>query len=320
MVTSPKVKETTAHGQDKAGSTPASEPTYEDYSTDEENVDPVLENEFYRQLDESDGFDVDITIPHNSFSMDTFDDDQPDTYRDMLDIYSRVGLHWYNFHKGSSFQFSYVSKYISWLLGTLNYYITFEGMDPADKSSITFQARVIRAGRVNDEHLRIVSEGCRIKPQTPGTGDEIHAWEYPIGSDQDGYEGNLPKWYSDDALKPSSDTHHQFYQVQDSDIRENDWLNMYAEIALYSLHEGDTTLLHAWLPVEISKVVVQTYEEDGMSSKEKLKARNAIFYIAFKNLKAPFRGPIQDHRAIVRRVSDGSPGHVCLAFKCWLQE
>ncbi|CAA7027524.1 unnamed protein product [Microthlaspi erraticum] len=320
LVTSPnKVKETTAHEQDKARSTPASEHPYDDYSTDEEEVDPVLEKEFYRQLNESDGFDVDITIPHNSFSKDKFEDDQPDSYRDMLDIYARVGLHWYNFHKGSNFQFSAVSKYISWLRNAFNYSITFEGMDPADKSSITFQAKVIRAGRENGEQLRIVSEGCRIKPQTPGTGDEIHAWKWPIGSDES-YKGNLPKWYSDDALKPFSDTHHQFYQVQDSDIRENDWLNMYAEIALYSLHEGDTTLLHAWLPVEISKVVVQTYDGDGKSSKEKLKAGNAIFYIAFKNLHAPRGCLLQDHRAIVRRVSDGVPGHVSLGFKCWLQE
>lgn len=89
-------------------------------------------------------------------------------------------------------------------------------------------------------------------------------------------------------------------------------------MALYSLRQGGKWLLEFWLPVEINKVVVQTYK-DVKSSKEKLKAGNAIFYIAFKNLNAPPNGLLQDYRAIVRRTTDGVPGHVCLEFKCWLQ-
>ncbi|CAA7027525.1 unnamed protein product [Microthlaspi erraticum] len=299
-----------------------SEPFDEDDSSDDDDkVDPVLKKEFYRQLHESDGFDVDITLPNSSFSTFKCDDNNRDSDRDMLDIYARVALHWYNFHKGSNFQLSTIYKYNSllWNIFFYVYHITLEAMDPTDESCFTFQASVTNDARVYDKELKIVLDGCRIKPQIPGTGDKIDRWDYMYHNDEF-YNGHLPKWYSDDALvMPSSDKHNQFYQVQDSDIRENDWLNMYAEIALYSLHEGDGSLLESWLPVEISKVVVQTCE-DVKSSKETLKAGNAIFYIAFKNLNAPPNGRLQDHRAIVRRVTDGVPGHVCLEFKCWRQK
>ena len=102
--------------------------------------------------------------------------------------------------------------------------------------------------------------------------------------------------------------------MQDSDILENDWLNLYAEVAMYALQENDSmSLFESWLPLEINKVVVQTFEY--VKSKEKLKAGNAIFYFSFKNLNAPPHGLCQDHRVIIRRTTDGLPGHACLDFK-----
>ena len=99
-------------------------------------------------------------------------------------------------------------------------------------------------------------------------------------------------------------------QVQDSDVLENDWLNLYAEVAMYTLKENDMSLFESWLPLEIKKVVVQTFED--VKSNEKLKAGNAIFYFSFKNLNAPPHGLCQDHRVIIRRSTDGLPGHICL--------
>ncbi|CAH2077574.1 unnamed protein product [Thlaspi arvense] len=214
-------------------------------SSDEDEVDPVLKKELYRKFHESDGFDVDITIPNTKISVTKCDNNKPGHYPEMIDIYARVGLHWYNFHKGSNFHLSRVDKYVEAMWGIFEneYYITLEAIDPANNSCFTFQASVTRTLYcINGEPLRIQTVGCRIKPQTQGTGDQIHRWEYHDGIDEF-YKGNLPKWLSDDALVPSSDQHHQFYQVQDSDIRENDWLYMYAEFAMYSQREGDMTLL-----------------------------------------------------------------------------
>ncbi|KAL0872987.1 hypothetical protein Bca101_022692 [Brassica carinata] len=54
---------------------------------------------------------------------------------------------------------------------------------------------------------------------------------------------------------------------------------------MYALQEDVDSLFESWLPLEINKVVVQTFEY--VKSKEKLKAANAIFYFSFRNLNAP---------------------------------
>jgi len=107
-----------------------------------------------------------------------------------------------------------------------------------------------------------------------------------------------------------------FYRVQESDIREHNWLQLYTEIASYSLWEGDMRL-KSCVPLQIKNVLVRTRED--FKSKDKLKAGNAIFYISFRGVNTPHRPP-QDHRAIVRRTVDGIPGHVCLEFKCLLMD
>ncbi|WZZ24533.1 hypothetical protein YC2023_007934 [Brassica napus] len=188
--------------------------------------------------------DDEFDVPIHRRDLYKMEENETGYFRDLADIYARLGLHFYNFRKGTNFQFSRVDKFINY--GIFNYYITMEATDPADGSCSTFQARVLRAG-----------------------------------------------------------------SVQDSDMLENDWLNLYAEVAMYALQENDSmSLFESWLPLEIKKVVVQTFEE--VKSKEKLKAANAIFYFSFKNLNAPTHGLCQDHRVIVRRSTDGLPGHICL--------
>ncbi|CAN7070425.1 hypothetical protein Bca4012_087071 [Brassica carinata] len=279
-------------------------PTADDESSDEE--DSTLSREYTRQLRESDGFDVDVTNPVESFSMHKMKKNETGYFRDLTDIYARLGLHCYNSHKGTNFQLSRVDKFVNY--GIFHYYITLEATDPAvDGSCFTFQASLFRDNPVNEAGFRMMTEGCRIKPETPGTGEVISQWGYNDGIDEV-YKGSLPNWYSYDALMPLND---QFYHVQDSDILENDWLNLYAEVAMYALQENDSmSLFESWLPLEINKVVVQTFED--VKSKEKLKAANAIFYFSFKNLNAPPHGLCQDHRVIIRRTTDGLPGHICL--------
>ncbi|XP_023634578.1 LOW QUALITY PROTEIN: UPF0725 protein At4g29550 [Capsella rubella] len=280
-----------------------------DESDDE--VDPVLEQEYYNQVWDSDGFDVNIRIsPNISFHVFNNEDCRDDT----VGICTRVGLHWYNLHKGSNLQLVHVDKYISRFCALMTYHITAQAIDPANDSRFTFQTCVTSSKCKNDEDLRIVAEVCRIKPKIQGTGDEIKLWDDEAIDDL--YKGNLSEWVALDALMSSSE-HDQFYEMQESDIREHNWLNLYTEAAFYSLWQGHVASLESCVPLQIKKVIVQTRE--AVESKEKLKAGNATFYICFRGLNPPHGSP-QDHRAIVRRTVDGIPGHVCLEFKCWLED
>ena len=64
----------------------------------------------------------------------------------------------------------------------------------------------------------------------------------------------------------------------------------------------------AYMPFEMIKVVVQTKED------MKLKSGNAVFFLSFK----PRGGP--ECRGVVRRTTDGKPGHMCLEARCWIDK
>ncbi|KAF2620749.1 hypothetical protein F2Q68_00041554 [Brassica cretica] len=117
------------------------------------------------------------------------------------------------------------------------------------------------------------------------------------------YRVDLPNWLQDDAV--SGEDKLQFYEVKDMELKDNQWLHLYAEFALFS-HSGDD--LSAYMPFEMKKVVVQTKED------MKLKSGNAVFYLSFK----PRGGP--ECRGIVRRTTDGKPGHMCLEARCWIDK
>ncbi|EFH45684.1 hypothetical protein ARALYDRAFT_913543 [Arabidopsis lyrata subsp. lyrata] len=291
--------------------------------TDEDDDDVVtdLEQELYRQIRES---DVEIHIfPDLNLFMCDFDNilvrnDCGSTYvfrvvffmcTNVLTMITIVMLTLLAF----ALEWDSIGTTFTRFCALMTYHITAEAVDPDNDLRFTFQTCVTQATCKNDEDLRILTEVCRIKPKIQGTGDKPKRWNGEAIDDF--YKGNLPKWISDDALMPCSEQD-QFYEVQESEIREHNWLNLYTEIALYSLWEGDMRL-GSCVPLQIMKVIVETRE--AVESKEKLMAGNAIFYISFRYLNAP-HGPPQDHRAIVRRTVDGIPGHVSLVFKCWLQD
>ncbi|ESQ54280.1 hypothetical protein EUTSA_v10025678mg [Eutrema salsugineum] len=263
----------------------------------DEDVDPVLETEYYRQIRESGGFDLNMSIPNGSMLPFKCSDDD----RDEIAICAKLGLHWYNFQRGSNFQLLRLEKYNSILTGLCTYYITADAMDPASDSRFVFQTCVTRCSCMTFEDFRIETEVCRIKPETQDAEDEGDCqWNYEAIDDF--YKGDL-KWLPDDALVQSKDKHQQYYEVQDSDIRENDWLSLYAEYAFFPLWENSLTKLKFGVPLEITNVVVQTHE--AMESKDKLKAGNAIFYISFRD-----RAQTEDHRAVIILC--------CLVFQCHL--
>ncbi|KAG7541013.1 Protein MS5 [Arabidopsis thaliana x Arabidopsis arenosa] len=272
----------------------------------DEDVDPVLEEEYHRQLRESDGFDCDLYIPNGS----VLPYKCADHHQDVIGICAKVGLHCYNFQKGSNFQLLRPEKYNSMLTGLVTYFITAHVIDPATNSPFVFQTCVTQASCYYNEDFRIETQTCRIKPETTQGSevkDENCHGDYEAIDDF--YKGDLPEWIPDDALAQSSYKQPQFYEVQESDIRENDWLNLYADYAFFTLWENGLTKLKFATPLEIKKVVVQTRET--MKPKEKLKAGNAIFYISFRDC-----GLTEEHRAVVRRTTDGHPEHLFLEVKC----
>ncbi|KAF8101958.1 hypothetical protein N665_0201s0252 [Sinapis alba] len=270
-------------------------PTVDEDSSDEE-VDPVAWSKYSRQVSESGGFDVDLFIQ-------PFGGIVPTGCNVYAVLFGKVGLHCYNLEKETNLQFKKVTKSNIQSASILTFYITLEATDPVhDNSLVTFQTCVTDAVLKHQARLRMFTTTCRIKPQVPGTG-EIGSYWYPDTDVDASYRVDLPNWLQDDAL--SGDDKLQFYEVKDWELKENEWLYLYAEFALFSRWDDD---LSAYMPFEMRKVVVQTKED------MKLKSGNAVFYLSFKTCGG------LECRGVVRRTTDGRPGHMCLEARCWIDK
>uniref|UniRef100_A0A1J3J491 UPF0725 protein n=2 Tax=Noccaea caerulescens TaxID=107243 RepID=A0A1J3J491_NOCCA len=278
-----------------------SPPSPVDEDSDDEEVDPVAEEKYRRQVMESGGFDVDLFCQ-------PFGGIVPSGCSDYHVLFGKVGLHCYNIDKGTNLEFIKVKKVNAEIGSLFNFYITLEAMDPCAKNSVvTFQTRVTDAVLKDKARLRMFTSTCRIKPQIPGTGEQVSRWYPDDDVVDDYYKGDLPDWLQDGAL--TGEDKLQFYEVKESELRDNKWLQLYAEFALFS--EWDTDL-SAYLPFDMKSVVVQTRED--VESSMKLKSRNAVLYMSFTARGGP------ECRGIIRRTSDGRPGHMFLEAMCWIKK
>ncbi|KAL1219376.1 hypothetical protein V5N11_007905 [Cardamine amara subsp. amara] len=270
---------------------------YED--SDDDEVDPVAEEKYRRQVMESGGFDVDLFIQ-------PFGGIVPIGCTAYQKLFGKVGLHCYNIDKGTNLLFKTVKKVNGEIGSLFNFYITLEAMDPVNNSLVTFQTCVTHAVSHSEASLRIFTKACRIKPLVPGTGNQVSRWD-PDAVDEY-YKGDLPNWLEDDDALTAADKLH-LSEVKEWELLDNKWLYLYAEFALFSVWSSD---LSDYLPFEMKKVVVRTKE--GVASSEKLKASNAIFYMSFK----PRGGP--ECRGIIRQTRDGRAEHMCLEARCWIDK
>ncbi|EOA24235.1 hypothetical protein CARUB_v10017471mg [Capsella rubella] len=151
----------------------------------------------------------------------------------------------------------------------------------------------------NGENLRICTEFCRIKPQTPSEETISLLDEQAIDKF---YRGSMPKFVS----KPGPDDDKlRFYEVQEQDICEYDWLRLYTEFALFSFYSYNEDGFESCLPVEeIKKILVETCETHS-DPRLKLKSSNAIFHITFS-------AKSRNYKSVVRRTMDGISGHIVL--------
>nr|VDD15392.1 unnamed protein product [Brassica oleracea] len=259
--------------------------------SDEEEIDPVERDKYRKQVVESGGFDVDFfPVYEKLFSSGS----TPSTV-----MLSKVGLHCYNFDKGTNLQFMSVQKANEEFASFTMYYITVEAMDPFSGSPVTFQTCVWDAATKSNESSRFITKVCRIK------GTEKETCRLDHGAVDEFYKDDI-SWLEDDALTGCDKL--QYYEVKESDImRDNEWLQLYAEVVMFSKWEID---LSAYLPVKMKKVVVRTRED--VESSMKLRSKNATFYMSFTACGG------LECRGIIRRTTDGRPQHMSFQVKCWV--
>ncbi|KAG7559682.1 Protein MS5 [Arabidopsis thaliana x Arabidopsis arenosa] len=155
---------------------------------------------------------------------------------------------------------------------------------------------------MNGEHLRVSTGICRIKPETP-EGDICLVDEEAIDKF---YRGVMPNFVSKEGAVNDK---LRFYEVQEQDICANDWLRLYTEFALFSFWRYNEDGFESCLPVEIKKIIVETCE-NHREPRLKLKSSNAIFHINFSAKSC-------DYKSVVRRTTDGKPGHIVLEINTW---
>ncbi|CAH8267437.1 unnamed protein product [Arabidopsis lyrata] len=272
----------------------------DEWSSDEEEE---VDEEYCRQVKESLGFDIDMNVRIPEWGIAPY---ELGDYEPPIDIslYGRLGVHCFNFEKGRNLLVMRIPKYNIELVQTRAYYITMEVEDLADNSSVhIFQTLVTRCFPRNNASLVVFTGICRLKPEIPGEGDadarldEKAIYEF--------YKGSMPDFLSETKL----DDKLRFYEVQEQDICENDWLRLYTEFALFCFWWFNEDGFKFSLPVEMKKIIVETRETDGEPC-HKLKSGNAIFYINF-------RAKSRDYRSVVRRTTDGKTGHIILEINCW---
>ncbi|KAF8083185.1 hypothetical protein N665_0789s0005 [Sinapis alba] len=273
-------------------------------SDEEEEVD----EEYRRQVQESWGFDIDfhVRIPRSGIYPHELGTRQPPCD---VALYGRFGVHCFNFDKGRKLQFMRIPKY-NMGIGIWNYYyITVEVKDLVDDSAHILQSSGTGCFPMNGEHLRVVTEIYRLKPEKPAEEEEEEGDEEAAAVDDDElfYKGRMPNFLSEP--KQADDHRLRFYEVQEQDICENDWLRLYTDYALYCYWQDNEVAFKSCLPAEINKIVVETFETHTDPSL-KLKSTNAIFHINFTAKSC-------DYISVVRRTKDGRRGHIILEISTW---
>ncbi|VYS59359.1 unnamed protein product [Arabidopsis thaliana] len=267
--------------------------------------DEELDQEYCRQVTESLGFDIDgkVCIPACGISPVFLGANK--NPRSEVALYGRLGVHCFNIDKERKFQYMRIPKYNVQYPEAMSFHITVEVNDLADNSAHTLQNLVTRSFSRNGEDLRVSTGICRIKPKTPEREiclvDEEAIDKF--------YRGVMPNFVSklgadDDKLR--------FYEVQEQDVCANDWLRLYTEFALFSYWRYNEDGFESCLPVEIKKIIVETCDTHR-EPRMKLKSSNAIFHINF-NAKSC------DYKSVLRRTTDGKPGHIVLEINTWKKD
>ncbi|CAH2077520.1 unnamed protein product [Thlaspi arvense] len=237
------------------------------------------------ERDESVSYWFDLNVGNRKRLISTWGDNYE------IDLFGRLGLHCYNLQKGTNLKFVRWEKHGIESTAHVRNFITLEAKDEVSDSLLSFQTMLSDASYVPGS-FKWTTCACRLR----GNERVDDTWDDKAVADF--YKVAMPKWSSVEHLASEN---LKYYVVQDSELQENDWLHLFTEIAFYAKKRR---LLPASPPVEIEKVVVVT-EEDTADAREKLRAKNAVFYISYKCED-------EDHKATIRRTMDGKPEHMRL--------
>ncbi|CAF2108055.1 hypothetical protein HID58_080933 [Brassica napus] len=262
----------------------------EETARKEEETLGKAEEAFWRKVDETDGFDIEIEGAPCYFG-------GMSVYKGGVDcplvvkLYATVGLHRYNMLEGTNLHLHEIEKYVVvCTIMPVSYYITLIAEDPATSSFVTFQTHV------DQRSLGQIDFTCYIS-RPKGTKSEIYPTQFFDAKD-------LPdKWPSKEAF---ADQSRFLYKMQKSDWEEHDWIRLYMEFSFFNRHR---CLNHNMSDLKILDVVVET--EENVPHETVLKSlRNVLVYIRYdQDLGAD---GVSKHIAIVRRTVEPTTHCVCL--------
>ncbi|KAJ0251618.1 UPF0725 protein [Hirschfeldia incana] len=282
------------------------------------------EEEYRRQIEESDGFDVEY-FPHGVWGGLVPNETKDGYYSPFYTyLYSKLGIHCYNLQKGTKLELTRIHKYIT----NQGYYppafyITLDAVDTTRRNNTTtpctFQTCVVEFPTPEWGYFSVKTEISRLKVPNgtrSATYDVCFERRWRDEAIDDFYRGKMPNWLTKDELAAATDKG-QYYELQESDLLENEWLQLYAEFAFHVRWRGHGGL-PPFLPLKIKKVIVQTLESGEDPPHLKLKSNNAIFYMSFRASNGDPTGmqPVE-YGAMIRKTMDGKPGHIGLEVQCW---
>ncbi|CAD5324080.1 unnamed protein product [Arabidopsis thaliana] len=202
-------------------------------------------------------------------------------------LYATLGLHRYNLLQGTKFQLNRVKKYVFSTGAAASYYITLDAMEPAADSSSSLQTFQTEVTEDSFGKFILTCNIARIRgePSNVYTGLNIGC--------------RLPEC-------PPENPFEIYYLMKDSELQENnDWIRLYLELAVATTDRNREASDFGLSNLEIVNVAV---DAEGL-----LNAKNAIFYIRYKDLYEARLGNADfDRIAIVRRIFDEDTGRFTL--------
>ncbi|VVB12648.1 unnamed protein product [Arabis nemorensis] len=220
-------------------------------------------------LAKSGGFDVEhlMDIKPRSYSLHLYDDGD---YSDQIILYAKFGIHRYNMVHGKNLQLSFVEKYNVHHRPFFSCYsITLVAKDLASGGSLVpFQTKFVEERY--DMYKRL---SCYIaRPKFEPKQEEKSLNQESVDKEADFI---IPEWPSENAFHDKS----RYYLVKKLDLLNHDWIRLYMELAFL---KKNTKIKKPKLSrLAIVKVAVET-DENVERPNERLKARNATFYIKYK--------------------------------------
>ncbi|CAN6847790.1 unnamed protein product [Brassica oleracea] len=274
------------------------------------------EREFMEKVRQCGGFDIEHLMKAkpgrcNFMALEITKDKPAPRY---IVLYARLGIHKYNMIQGTNLQLHGIEKYnVFRKIPYFIHFVTAVAKDPAAGGSlVTFQTSFY------EEVYGVKRLSCFIARPKPGPHEEDNAYNLWVQSDDESDDesedkSELPEWPGENAF----DDKKHFYVVKKSELRENDWIRVYLELAFLVPNSSIRSLDLSKLV--ITKVAVYTSDEDMALPNEKLNARNAIFYIKYEYCPNENKDhgckPTRDGVAIVRRKMDKISGDTTLSFQ-----